>query len=505
MVTDISAPRKAGGVGPEAVTVFAIPLLINNIKEEVSNLQKLIAMLTLNPVPERMMEPDGLMTGVPDDDGDAVAADGDSDDGGDEGVGEPAVLGIEDRPRVVPLSRISGNPADAAIPTTLLPLQLNAVLEGNLHRALAALDPVTAALPDVRASLTRINALLADAKKVDGSAMHLSDISGRPQDARVPVSALAANLHGLAAHHVADLDQRCQAIVGQLRQEITTQRTAVVAALDGQRVKLTKDLDGQRAQVTKDLEAQLEKIIQTLDVQRKAFTHDVDVQRQELVATLDTQRKEVVKDVDARIDKFDGLVKKYAKYTAGAVIIGVAVYAAYRWYASVQLQKKEDMTAILDCFSLIEPEKKQKSLLSGILLKNVQQLQFRLADKRGGLFALTHFQENQLLVLEGLSQKSSLACVPAHLLRDSFCDLKLQKRVVQAMHALKRRNIPLVILQSDDLLADQRCMAWMQVAFKNNKLILCMKEACDGVFSLKLDMSSTQYSPGVQDASAAIA
>ena len=35
-------------------------------------------------------------------------------------------------------------------------------------------------------------------------------------------------------------------------------------------------------------------------------------------------------------------------------------------------------------------------------------------------------------------------------------DLKLQKRVVQAMHALKRRNIPLVILQSDDLLAVAR-------------------------------------------------
>lgn len=498
MVNDVTA------IPPEAVSVFAIPLLINNIKDEVSNLQKLIAMLTLEPVPARMMEHDGSMMRVVDDD---VVVDG------DEGVGG---AGVEDRPLVVPLSRISGNEADAAIPTTFLPLQLNAVLEGNIRRALAALDPVTAALPDVRASLVRINALLADAQKADGRPMRLSDISGKSEDAQIPISVLAANLHRVAAHHVADLDQRGQAVVGQLRQEITTQRAAVVAALEAQRVaivaalddqraKATKDLDDQRVKVTKDLEAQLEKIIQTLDEHRKAVTHDVDVQREKLVATLDTQRKEVVKDVDARIDKLDGLVKKYAKYTVGAVIIGIAVYAAYRWYASLQMQKKEDMAAILDCFSLIEPEKKQRSVLGGVLLKNVQQLQRCLADERGGLFALTHFQENQSVVLEALSQKSPLACVPGHLLRDSFCDLTLQKRVVQAMHELKRRRIPLVILQGEDLLVDQPCMAWMRVAFKNNKLIFCMKEACEGVFSLKLDMSSQQTVPVVQGVSVVVA
>ena len=133
-VNSLKAPKS--GLPPEAIGVFAIPVLIHNITEEVSKLQAVIQLLTMAPTPRDMISPDGTMRDV-----------------AGEGEGKPVV---------VKLSEVSGNSTrDAGVPAALLPLQLNAVIEGRikqlddlskkrLEQALDGVQPVIDLVADLK-------------------------------------------------------------------------------------------------------------------------------------------------------------------------------------------------------------------------------------------------------------------------------------------------------------------------------------------------------------------
>lgn len=300
-------------IPPEAIGIFAIPVLIHNITEQVAKLQATIQLLTMAPTPRDMVGEDGAMRDGP------VA---------DESV---------DRPKVVKLSEVSGNDSrDGSLPAALLPLQINAVIEGRI-------------------------------KQLD---------------------------------------------------DLTKQR-------------LKEVIDGTKPII--DLAADL---------------------------------------------------KMYGARAIKLIGVSAGLYIGYRLYSSWLRQKKSRTAAIMKCFAL---SKKQRTLLFSpekskkIVVRNkkITAMSKRFDHINGGLFVLKGSAELSQEALTDLAKLRTLGFVPAHVIKQSFTDVILQKNVIAAMKALEKENIPLIVLNADALLTDAPLLHWIQLSFKPNKIVFVSSE--DGV------------------------
>ena len=270
----------------------------------------------------------------------------------------------------------------------------------------------------------KIDDMVAEA---GGPVMTLDEVSGNPAHKDMPVSFVALQLNSVLE---GTLGKDLPVTVKELN-ELLAQ-----AKKPGNKDLMLSDLTGN---------AEHAKIPVTNLV---ANTHYV----------VDQQRKEI-----------DHMIRFYAKRVGLVAIVGIAGYFLYKSYTTMQARKKENIAKIEACFSLRNSQEK-KSIDLNSTAKKVSGLARRWQDKKGGRWILTSAEKNEAEIISELAQETRIAIVQGQVLKAYAVDSSLQQRVIAAMQALVDANIPLVVLQGDEVFKDTETVKWLSAAFNNNKI-----------------------------------
>lgn len=328
----------------------------------------------------------------------------------------------------------------------------------------------------------------------------LGDLTGDATSplADVPVSVLAAQVHGVATAQRGALDalasQKINEVNGiateKLRalDEIAQQRIAQVDALAQARV-------GQVQQALEPVMEVIPRIQGTLDIVNaqlaQAQKHDGQLMCLDSITGKEEHDHVPVTNLAAGLNgvlehhqaKLDSVLRSYVKKAGIAVGVSVAVVLVYKIYAAWRDARAADFKALEACCSLVEVGSKQHDAQSAAVLKAAQQ---RIkATKTQHLVVCGGAVED---VVQHVFGASTFACIPGHVVCKAYQDPTLQKTLLAAMQAARSRKIPVVMMQAESLLADVGACAWVAAAFQHNRIILATQgQVNDGLKVEALD------------------
>jgi hypothetical protein len=340
------------------------------------------------------------------------------------------------------LQDLTSDAAHATVPVSNLVVVGDAVAKKHLNRmdriadnrvrqVAAIVDPLSATLTrlattadklvtDLYDPLDRLEETLrntyqltAQAKKVGGAPMMLSDRTGKEQDGAIPVSVLAANLDGIMQSKIA-------AVGDMIDQKLISAQLAATRKIAEANVKAKLRLE---------------------------YAHDM-VKKYALTGAVTVA----------------GVVVVYVtyKYFAKRSALKAAKAAAIPTFCSFIKRGSINKAALNTAINVLGKQ--------GVA--NIEVARKRLAKARKGLCVMTHAAVCEQAMIKLLSKQSNVAWLSANVIAQSYKDCFASEKLITALRWLADQRVPLVVLGADSLMHNEEIMNWFTLAAENNQVIM---------------------------------